>query len=84
MTNNEIKNASKLNMSGDHAYEMGFIAGANFVNERQPYTAEDMVNAFEWLESSGFRQIFISTWRSVYYEPVFSTNKLLKLWEEQE
>ena len=51
MTKQEIKQAEKeanaygypyFNCEKHEAFNDGFLAGANFVNERQPFSAEDM------------------------------------------
>jgi hypothetical protein len=76
MTQKEIKQAAKEYHYYETNLESTFIAGANFVNERQPYTAKDMVQFHMWMETFGHNYI-----RKIA-KHVVQNDELLKLWEK--
>jgi hypothetical protein len=84
MTKQEIEQASKEHSQDVITYQVGYIAGATFVNERQPYTAEDMKPLLSILQE-------ISAWLSFNLHPSMyelsklkqDIDELLKLWEEK-
>ena len=51
-----------------------WIQGANFVNERQPYSVEDMFWFYMWMSTKGTMLIRKGL--------KITTTELLKLWEE--
>jgi hypothetical protein len=64
-------------------YISGFIDGSTFVNELQPYTAEDMK---KFAEDCNKRGCFYShndkLWWYRYSDDKQTSDELLKLWEE--
>jgi len=95
MTKHEIEQAAKnvypqcdglrniYNNADNDLKEEGFIKGANFVNSKQPYTAEDMEDCITWISNSQFDfdgNGWVST--KIYYSGcIYSFCELLKLWE---
>ena len=65
---------------------IGYKRGAEMVNERQPYSREDMIAFLSWVQYNGF--IYNSdsgVWISESMEfsgCAYSDDELLKLWEE--
>jgi hypothetical protein len=96
MTKTEIEQAAKTYSDFyDGMYSgryFGFIAGANFVNSKQPYTAEDIVSAikFGMTEQRKGKCIITKNMIVKFWDSQFINEKLLqveddeliKLWEE--
>jgi len=84
MTKSEIEQAtqkySEKHIDNFHR-QIGFNAGANYVNEKQPYTAEDMQGFAEWIGKQGWEyHPAYDGWK--IYNEYKTTTQLLKLWEE--
>ena len=85
MTNQEIEGAAieyRGTISGYTTHFESFISGATMVNERQPYSREDMKDFFMWLnpkiiEHDGTNFLI---WGGRGKSKNF--DELLKLWEE--
>ena len=67
--------------------QIGFEAGANYVNEKQPYTAGDMQSFLNWTAENGFHRCtnddefwWEKSWDDSNYG--YGTDELIKLWEE--
>jgi hypothetical protein len=76
-----------LGQNSATSYYKGFIAGANYVNERQPYTAGDMQSFLNWTAENGFHRCtnddefwWEKSWDDSNYG--YGTDELIKLWEE--
>jgi hypothetical protein len=70
----------------DQSKRKSFIAGATFVNERQPYTAEDIDIFLVWANKKWEYNSLLKMW--LWCLPKEATSKqlstidLIKLWEE--
>ena len=95
MTKQEIKQAADeyrdVNFNNEIEYEAlkkAFIAGAEMVNSKQPYTAEDMQEFAEWCSKEGWRYNAIrERWfdKTLYNEK--TTDQMLddfKIWKEEQ
>ena len=96
MKQNEIEQAAKEanaygypNFNGEkhEAFNDGFLAGASFVNERQPYTKDGIISSINWLVENRFVICYDNKrwwWEKELdkTQKEYSTDDLFKLWEE--
>jgi frataxin-like iron-binding protein CyaY len=89
MTKSEIEQAtrkySEKHIDNFHR-QIGFEAGANFVNSKQPYNALDMQSFWIWANANGyFYSPLNECWLNEDNETDFATEytieEVIKLWE---
>ena len=82
MTEKEIDIATKK-YTRYKIWQVHYKEGATFVNEIQPYTAEDFEKYGEWMSVKGWcHSPFKKVWYNRFNETVLTFSQLLKLWEE--
>ena len=87
MTKSEIEQAtqkySEKHIDNFHR-QIGFNAGANYVNEKQPYTADDMKSLLHFIADEQFFRSY-GFWYSAlpkYKNMKYTIDEVIKLWEE--
>jgi frataxin-like iron-binding protein CyaY len=88
MTESEIKKAGCNYVAFDNAKVVAFIAGANFVNSKQPYNALDMQSFWIWANANGyFYSELNECWLNEDDETDFATeytiDEVIDQWKEE-
>ena len=61
---------------------ISFIAGAEFINSRQPYTDEDMRKFSVWFRNEVIEVTGDNGYVLFSYRDVYSMEEVIKLWKE--
>ena len=88
MTNQEIEQAANSfianNAKVPHIDHWSFRQGANFVNENQPYSANDLHKFWIWANANGW---YCANLTELWYndetgDVPYEIEEIIKLWEE--